>query len=679
MLFSPISAKHNAKPDNFPPNKILTNVVPLTLIKVRIVCQFQKMMQGDDASEASVELDTPAKTSEVSEVSEVDKIVPAPSSAAPAEPTENEQEQEQAQAQVNGKDNDEFVQELMGGSSEKDSLQAPLNRDTSLDEDSLASLDISQNKDTVSPSVASLPTKKRVKAGPEPWSLSAEERQAAHNSLRVMEAQRRLCYEPKFQTSRAYWISVRELLKTSLEETKQTSAAINAFVSANIQYAQHLKLAASSKAKSSAKPNPVQDACETVSLKFLHESTTMTDMILVPLNELNDKLDSEMGRMQRLGDTLHDELQTFEVSVQHYWSLYYESFYKSLSATQDHESAAQLDDVWLAETQYRLAVKAQATSWTKVDPELTKLFSSMKALEVHRRSTLNELSRMILQQQDVLFSGLTGVVEPALERLANCPVDYATVDADIKASIHSKAIKLATADPAAPTTMTPPSTPYRSLSAKTPPSPASESLTTVISDETHTQVTQSPLSSALVRDVRILKRQTTNTLKRMVRSQIKFSLAVVTADGYLHLMDLSSESDQDIDTVFEAMIPPVTVSTALNPKAPPPRNLFGSSSAATSRPALHLTPSLSIHLPSCSITFDHYTPDNAILELVEVRAARGASRLMLQKTKQVKMQLQLPSRSEALDYLYHLDAANIVYIESPDSEKSKGTHSLVSV
>jgi hypothetical protein len=765
------------------------------------------MMEGDDASVRS----------ETDSTSEHEIIAPAPAAAAPQPPPGSphlvmppfflRKSGESVDLVENGEGDVvaslEDARRPMGGSADDDiilPLPSPatgMTRETSIDEESLHSLDVSHSSRSIGvgavayhlPSVAALPSKKQTLAGSEQWTLSAEERKGAHNALRVMEAHRRHSYEPKLLTSRAYWISVRELLKAGMEETHHTDVTLRGIVSANESYCGHLQAASqntfSSKSRSldvlassllnntietlnplspsrsssqevthvttneaannkkvADSDNPVQAACRAVAHVFSHESTTMKDMILLPLNELKEKMESELGRMQILGDTIHEELQASEAAIQHYWSLYYEAYYKSLSVAREDGNGtsrnnngsiapslngASSDDVWLSETQYRLAVQAQAESWMKVDPELAKLFSSMKGLEVDRRSTVKELTVMLLQQQNRLFFLLQGAMTPAKDDLARRVIDCSTVEADIKASIHYKSRLVSTAERVAASTAeikqlekgavsSPPRTQVKITSALSipvsqrkgpqqsttdaPMSPATEALNSVVI--TNTEVTnestedartdessKSPLASALARHARVVKRQTTSTLKRISGGQWKSCLAVVTADAYLHLIDIPlgivkelTTNDVSVEHVFQALIPPVSVTTEVKsttsqqaqqrqPAATTTQNrLLSTFGAGNNRPLLHVAPSLSIHLTCCTITFDHDKPENDLLEIVEVQAARGASRLMMQKTRQQRMQIRAGSRVEALDLLYYMDAAQMNLLESTANTRS---------
>ena len=81
-----------------------------------------------------------------------------------------------------------------------------------------------------------------------------------------------------------------------------------------------------------------------------------------------------------------------------------------------------VEDLWIVEMQYKVSVSLQRSTWEKRGPEIVRLASSSKEMEVTRRIKLNDCMVQFLQCLKKLFKSISeenDVRLPAANSLLN--------------------------------------------------------------------------------------------------------------------------------------------------------------------------------------------------------------------------------------------------------------------
>lgn len=370
----------------------------------------------------------------------------------------------------------------------------------------------------------------------------------------------------------------------------------------------------------------------------------MNGEVLPELSRLLSETTQEVIFMEKLGDSIINELQAAEEEVCRAWETYYNralEFFGSESETigsrlagaregtapMDAESAVKgCADVWVEEMRYRMAVAFLSSVWEKCSSELSKLFLSTKDAECNRRNHIKELLIKTTQRQERLWIGLPSAITPILRELIEWPMERKAVEDDVQLTIRDRAqaIQLDEAEHKRP-----------GDDAK----PAAPGLTGVAEGAGNFELS-SPLVSDLLERARVIERRGTGMM-----SSWKVTLAVITSDSFLHLFDLPStcklHSGSAPEVAFQNLIPPVVVPSMEGVKGgvkfPSAKYWFD-----------NLVPTDSFALPNCavSLTKDEKSPNS--FEVVETVFASGASK-MFTKTVNRKMQFRAITRDEARD------------------------------
>lgn len=174
----------------------------------------------------------------------------------------------------------------------------------------------------------------------------------------------------------------------------------------------------------------------------------------------------------------------------------------------EEEEHIPTEDLWIVEMQYQISVSLQRSTWEKRGPEIVRLASSSKEMEVTRRIKLNECMVNFLQCLQKLFKQIgedNAVKMPnaaaILDPLANLQLDIEkTVQSQVEASLPDEISKLSLPDDSA----------------------ASFGLE----------------SDGLVLTAKVLEWKNSYT-QMSAADRWRTALVVITADEYLHLFDLT--------------------------------------------------------------------------------------------------------------------------------------------
>ena len=166
------------------------------------------------------------------------------------------------------------------------------------------------------------------------------------------------------------------------------------------------------------------------------------------------------------------------------------------------------EDLWVVEMQYQISVSLQRSTWEKRGPEIVRLATSSKEMEVTRRIKLNECMVNFLQCLQKLFKsiGEDNAVKMSnaaaiLDPLANLQLDIEkTVQSQVEASLPDEISKLSLPDDSA----------------------ASFGLE----------------SDGLVMTAKVLEWKNSYT-QMSAADRWRTALVVITVDEYLHLFDLT--------------------------------------------------------------------------------------------------------------------------------------------
>lgn len=504
--------------------------------------------------------------------------------------------------------------------------------------------------------------------------LEIDERKISHEKLRSYEVCRRTSYKSKLNSSNLYWKSFRELMNASVKETQRAVLVVKARVLADETYSQHMgaiyndlleadgkvmkdekkkKRVLSSRQSDLSKMededsqkgallSKVVDCHEILCDRYEETSKSVKEEILPELENLSNQLASEVVVIEALGDAILDDLQAAEMELQSHWDQYYTLASLAIEPEQkqlarkavltnnfdtDLNPVEDTHDVWVAEMQYRMSVAFLSAFWEKCSAELSRIFATMKDAECSRRFRLRELLIRLLQKQEKLWSGLSGVISPALQGLVDGPMDRPSIEDDVQTSIRLRAQAI-----------------QRSTEGNQNP-PAHPGLVNVSPSDGNFELS-SPLVSSLLSKAYVVEKRTTGMM-----SSWKTSLAVVTKDSYLHLFDIPQSLKVTCgsapEVAFYALVPPVTAPTEESLKN-------NQTSTKIKKWNVNLIPADSLALPNCRISFKD-DGKNSAFEIVETILNTGASK-MFGKISLKKLYLRTLTREDTVDWIQALSS-----------------------
>ena len=274
--------------------------------------------------------------------------------------------------------------------------------------------------------------------------------------------------------------------------------------------------------------------------------------------------------------------------------------------------------------QYRVCVAYQNKAWEEGNAKLIELFAQVKQEECARRMNLREFLVAFVQRQQRLFSSLPGIQNKSLEDLVGKEISLSEMEMNVQATIDEQAAKH--------------SADLDSLAQHS----ASKPTSTDPEDEQNVfQKIGSPLLSDLLLKAKVVERKS-----RISSNQgWQTSLAIITADSFLHLFDIVSKSiipGSSPDIAFKTLVPPVLMPTS-------ERLLSGKSNFSRGW-GESLTPTESLILANCSFQRKNET----CFELMEKINPKG----MFGKIVSKKVMINTSTKEEADDWISVLTGGN---------------------
>ena len=297
--------------------------------------------------------------------------------------------------------------------------------------------------------------------------------------------------------------------------------------------------------------------------------------------------------------------------------------FETAGTTKSSESCM---DVWLVEMQYRVAVSYQSSVWEKASTELSTLFASMKETECQRRIDLREYLLAFEQRQERLFLNLPDIYTAALKDLVGRDIDRNAIEEKVQFSIRKRAELL-----------------QREEAKTKPPPEKGTGLTGVEESLVNTDKLDSPLVSELLCKAKVVDRKLAGMMGGW-----KTTLAVVTADSFLHLFDLTSgktHAGSAPEVAFRELAPTVQVPTAETMRSGKTFFVRGWCD--------NLTPTDSLFLHNCKVT-SHGTT----FEVEETVESRGASKMFGKNTTR-RITLRTVTEDETEDWMEALSRGYI--------------------
>ncbi len=188
------------------------------------------------------------------------------------------------------------------------------------------------------------------------------------------------------------------------------------------------------------------------------------------------------------------------------------------------------------ETQYRVAVAYQNAAWDKGSFMLDDIFRKVKQDEIVRRMNLREFLVAFVQRQQRLFLSLQGVNNKVLEGLVSKELNQVDIEREIQSTITNR-------------------------------TKAGALLSEMLENENPNL--DSPLNSDLLSKAKVVQRRGLAGGVATIGSNFewKISLAIVTADCYLHFFDIEDprvDATSPPDVAFQALMPTVIAPTSDN-------------------------------------------------------------------------------------------------------------------
>lgn len=495
-----------------------------------------------------------------------------------------------------------------------------------------------------------------AKGGPELPSRNKHD--VTHSQLKDYESKRRLAYSSKLESTSLYWKSYRDLLSAALQETKRahrlvlgTCRAYQVYADAlnnihsdtfldekfNIANEKNQKRLANARkmdpeteeftqGKKESMFSKVQATHKTVAEKFGENGNNMDEEIAEAIGSLYNDVQTQFSTMDALGSSVIAELERTEQEVTSAWGAYLPVAHLnddmgiggSLQASTTQESAKiEKQDLWLVETQYRIAAAYQNTAWAKGSEELEALFQKVKQEEILRRMNLREFLVAFVQRQQRMFLSLPGIQNKVLEDLVSEELTKEEIEKNVKEFILSRTN----------------TTEDEKISAS---NLSSSGLNL-----------QSPLTSDLLLKASVVMRKGISGVAVANSADLKVSLAIMTADSYVHFFDiddskssLASSPESLLQVLMPSVIIPNQESTAAG------RGNFAKGWSDS------LTPSDSVVLARCTIQ----KLDETSFVIVEKGVGGSTASKMFSKFVDKKIQVKCPSIDATNDWIEILSA-----------------------
>jgi hypothetical protein len=263
--------------------------------------------------------------------------------------------------------------------------------------------------------------------------------------------------------------------------------------------------------------------------------------------------------------------------------------------------------------QYRVAVTYQNLAWEKGNEELKKLFEKVKEEEINRRMNLREFLVAFAQRQQRLFLSLPDIQNKVLEELAGKEMTRDEMEKIVNSIIDEHASK------------------YKK---------STSFLANDAEDDFAEFNLESPLTSDLLSKAKVV-------LRKGHGGDWTLSLAVMSADSFLHMFDVDSPKVKlttKPDVAFTLLAPPLVLPNIDNIKSG--KSNFGRSWSTS------LTPTVSMVLAKCRVK----QKDDNLFEMIESISPTATSKFTLGKKTRRRLQIQTPTKEETDDWIQILTA-----------------------
>uniref|UniRef100_A0A6U9WFB9 PH domain-containing protein n=1 Tax=Pseudo-nitzschia australis TaxID=44445 RepID=A0A6U9WFB9_9STRA len=266
----------------------------------------------------------------------------------------------------------------------------------------------------------------------------------------------------------------------------------------------------------------------------------------------------------------------------------------------------------VVEMQYRVAVTYQNLAWDKGNEVLSNLFVKIKQEEISRRMNLREFLLAFAQRQQRLFLDIPGIQNKVLEELTGKEMSRDEMDKAVQTIIEERASK------------------YKRKTLGT-------DIVTETEDDFADFNLESPLTSDLLSKAKVVLRKTED-------GDWTLSLAVMSADSFLHMFDIDSPR-------VKLTTSPEVAFTVLAPTIIIPNDGSGNSNFGKGW-SDHLTPTESLILGKCRVK----QMDDNSFELIESISPSVGSKFTIARTKWRRIVIQTPTKEETDDWIEILTA-----------------------
>ena len=287
------------------------------------------------------------------------------------------------------------------------------------------------------------------------------------------------------------------------------------------------------------------------------------------------------------------------------------------------------EDVWIKEMKYRMSVAFLSACWDKSSAEMAKVFTALKREECSRRFRLRELLSTFLDKQHDLWLSLPPISVPMMKDLVDKPRDPSSIESEVQNSIRARAAAKQ----------------QEEVDMKADDEELGPGLANIGTASDGNFDLQSPLLSDILVKADLIEVKYSPYLVK----PWKTVLAIVTANSFLHLFDISSTKYSTPTEAFHALVPLVEVPTEETTK--------------TLNMAKHrrdwyklLHPSDSFALANCTITFKDGEKNAFTFEIMEKVQTYAATSVMMGKTTTRKMMMRVSSKDQEKEWIAAMKA-----------------------
>lgn len=348
-----------------------------------------------------------------------------------------------------------------------------------------------------------------------------------YEELRGYEAQRRSNFSAKLEATQLYFKSLMDLLQNSFDETAKVYRLALGTSIAQSQYARAITQRGSHQVPRESSPSAAllhswQEANTILAATLEESAVDIEDNVVTVLSQFQDALQDQKNQFENIGKPILEELEHMESQVQKTWENYWRTasktmdtgdssmpFQKSFSddAEPKDDDHVPVEDLWMVEMQYQISVSLQRSTWEKRGPEIVRLATSSKEMEVNRRIKLNECMVQFLTCLKKLFKSISEEDDNKLPAAASAlmnPLEAIHDDIEKKVKTH--------------------------VEASLP-----EAFQLTLPDDS--SIGFGLESEGLVMTARVIEWKNTYT-QMSAADRWRTALVVVTADEYLHIFDM---------------------------------------------------------------------------------------------------------------------------------------------